>query len=409
MVDTNLLDRCEPSKNISVNQTQPLGEILNQRIWVDKRYLSIAVVVLNLTTKSKTFHTNLFLIKMNFPYKDKIFTVLALNPIRYAHDAWKNLENDNSNIVIVKSSAGNRDQFIEEIKSDKFSKVDAIAHTFQCVKETGLFDEEIIDLLATHTQTRCIAHCGAGYDQIDVNACKKYNIEVSNVPDKVSNATADTNLFLILCATRNFQIGHDNIMKGKWEEDDMAGGTPIGYSIQGKVVGILGMGGIGKTVRNRLSGFGLKKIVYYNRSRLPLEEEDGCEYCSTIEQLCAESDVISINIPLNAATRHIINSELISKMKDGVVIVNTSRGPVVDESAIKDGLKSGKIFSYGADVWENEPFVDKEILSLPNVVSLPHMGAATFETIKSMEELVVANIYEYYKTGHVLNLVPELR
>ncbi|TID24768.1 hypothetical protein CANINC_002992 [Pichia inconspicua] len=346
---------------------------------------------------------------MTFTHQDKNFTILVLEPIRYAHDAWKNLENNNPNICIVKSAAKNRSEFIDEIKGNKFSNVDAISHTFQCVKETGLFDREIIDLLATHTKTRCIAHCGAGYDQIDVQACKEFNIEVSNVPNKVSNATADTNVFLILSATRNFQIGHDNMMKGKWEENDMAGGTPIGHSIQGKTVGILGMGGIGKTVRDRLSGFGLKKIIYYNRSRLSSEEERNCEYCSSIEQLCAESDIISINIPLNANTKHIINKELVEKMKDGVVIVNTSRGPVVDESAIKDGLKSGKIFSYGADVWENEPFVDKEILAMPNVVSLPHMGAATLETIKSMEELVVENIHEYYKTGHVLNLVPELQ
>lgn len=346
---------------------------------------------------------------MTSPYICKTYTVLYLEPIRYAQDAWERLKNENENVIIMQSSATNRSEFIKEIVGNKFKEVDAISHTYQCVKETGLFDKELIELLAKHTKTRCIAHCGAGYDQIDVHACKKYNIEVSNIPDKVSNATADTNVFLILCTTRNFQLGHQNMAKGKWEENDMAAGTPIGHSIQGKVVGILGMGGIGKTVRDRLMGFGLKKIVYYNRSRLSHEEEKGCEYCPTIEELCSHSDVISINIPLNAATRHIVNKELIAKMKDGVVIVNTARGPVVDESAIKEGLKSGKIFSYGADVWENEPFVDREIISMTNVVSLPHMGAATLETIKSMEELVVDNILEYYKTGHVLNLVPELR
>jgi gluconate 2-dehydrogenase len=346
---------------------------------------------------------------MSFAETGKLYKILRFQPIRYGQEYWDNLGNYNENISYTESDAKNRDEFLEEIKSGKFNDVNFIAHTFQSVKETGIFDRELLGLLNKFTKVKGIAHCGAGYDQIDTNACKEFGIQLSNVPDKVSAATADTNIFLILCTTRNFQIGHDNLMKGEWMKHMTGAGTPIGHSIQDKVVGILGMGAIGRAVRDRLSGFGLKKIVYYNRKRLSPEEEKGCEFCDSIDEFLAQSDVISINMPLNSHTHHFINRELVSKMKDGVVIVNTARGPIVDEAAIKEGIKSGKIFGYGADVFENEPNIDMEFVSMPKVVSTPHLGAGTYETVKAMEEVVVQNVESFYKTGKVLNMVPELQ
>lgn len=345
---------------------------------------------------------------MSFAETKKPFTVLRFQPIRYGQEAWANLA-QLENVSVVESSANKREEFIEELKSGKFQDVNFIARTFQSVEKTGRYDREMLELFVSHTQVKGIAHCGAGYDQVDAKVCGELNIQLSNVPDRVSAATADTNVFLILATTRYFQLGHENLMKGKWGQDINAAGTPIGHSIQDKVIGILGMGGIGRTVRDRLQGFGLKKVVYYNRSRLSPEDEKDSEYCESIEDLVKQSDVISINIPLNEHTRHIINQDLIAKMKDDVVIVNTARGPVVDEAAIKDGLRSGKIFGYGSDVFENEPLVDMELAAMPNVVSLPHMGAATVETIKSMEELVVANVESFYRDGKVLTLVPDLQ
>lgn len=336
------------------------------------------------------------------------FTVLRFGPIRFGMDAWDKFESD-PNVEIVKSTAENRKEFIKELESGKFKDVDFIARTFHSVELTGRYDMELLKIFQKTTNLKGIAHCGAGYDQVDALACKELKIQLSHVPDKVSAATADTNLYLILATMRNFQIGHENLIKGKWEQDISAAGTPIGYSLQDKVVGILGMGAIGRTVRERLSGFGVKKIIYYNRSRLSPELEQDSEYCSTIEELAEKADVISINIPLNEHTKHIINSDLIDKMKNGVVVINTARGPVVDEQAIKEGLKKGKIYSYGSDVFENEPKIDMELVNMPNVVSLPHMGAATLETVKSMEEVVVANAVSFYKTGKVLNLVAELQ
>ena len=337
-----------------------------------------------------------------------VFTVLRFQPIRFAEEEWNEFCKSDD-IQLVEPTFTKREEFIQELKDGKFKDVDFIARTFQSASISGNFDKEIVTLLNEYTNVKGIAHCGAGYDQIDAKSCSEFNIEVSNVPDKVSASTADTNLFLILATMRNFQLGHNNLMNGKWENDVNCASTPLGHSIQNKIVGILGMGGIGCTVRDRLSGFGLKKVVYYNRSRLSPELEKDSEYCSTIEELIKESDVISINLPLNKETFHIVNEELIDKMKTGVTIVNTARGPVVDEKAIKKGILSGKIYGYGSDVFENEPFIDKEFVSMEQVTSLPHMGAATSETIKSMEVHVLDNVKSYYENGRVLTPVWECR
>lgn len=346
---------------------------------------------------------------MSLAETNKPYTILRVGIIQYAMSVWDKFEKENDNVKIVETSCTERAEFIAELKSGKFKDVDFIARTYHSVSQTGRFDRELLEILLANTQLKGIAHCGAGYDQVDAIACKDLNIQLSNVPDKVNDATADTNVFLILATIRNFQQGHNNLIDGKWPIIPKAAGTDMGHSLQDKVVGILGMGGIGRTIRDRLEGFGLKKIIYYNRSRLSPELEKGCEYYATIEEFVKKCDVISINIPLNSNTYHTINKELISQMKDGVVLVNTARGPVVDESAIKEGLKSGKIYGYGSDVFENEPNVDMELVNLPNVVSLPHMGTSTIETLFSMEELVVDNVEAFYKTGHVITLVPELK
>ncbi|KAG0673412.1 hypothetical protein C6P40_005218 [Pichia californica] len=346
---------------------------------------------------------------MTFADSKELFTVLRFQPVRHNLDSWEEFEQSADNIKVIETEAKNRDEFITQLKNGDFKNVDYIARTFQSVKQTGRFDKELLELIKKYTNVKAISHCGSGYDQVDAVACRELELQLSNVPGKVNDATADTNVFLILATLRNYQQGHNNLMAGKWPTAIQAAGTPNGHCIQDKVIGILGMGGIGQTIRDRLAGFGVKKIVYYNRSKLSPELEKGCEYCSTMEELVEKSDVISINIPLNANTHHSINKELISKMKDGVVLVNTARGPVVDESAIKEGLKSGKIFGYGSDVFENEPNVDMDFVSLPNVTSLPHMGTHTVETIKSMENLVLDNVRTFYKTGKVLTPVAELK
>lgn len=345
---------------------------------------------------------------MTFAESADPFTVLRFQPIRYGQEYWDQLTSNYKNVFVVESKASNRAEFIKELLNGDYANVNYIARTFQSVVQTGNYDFELLKLIVENTKVKGISHCGAGYDQVDAKACGHFKIQLSNIPDKVAPATADTNIFLMLATSRNFQIGHNNLLSGHWKSDINGAGTPIGISIQDKVVGILGMGGIGRTVRDRLSGFNVEKVIYYNRKRLSPELEKDSEYVSNIVDLIKQSDVISINIPLNEHTHHIINEEMISHMKQNVIIINTARGPIVDESAIKQGIKSGKIFGYGTDVFENEPDVDLELVQMDKVVSIPHLGAATYETVKSMEKMIVDNVENYYKTGKVLTLVPDL-
>lgn len=336
----------------------------------------------------------------------RALSVLRLAPTRFAMGAWKKAE-EKHGFDVVESDAKDRAEFIAQLKQGKFQHVEVITRTFESVNQTGMMDKELLDLIKENTSVRAICHNGAGYDQVDAVHCGEVGIQLSNVPALVDNATADTAVYLLLGAMRNFQISQEGIAAGRWTKQKCAG-TPIGHDPAGKVLGILGMGGIGRTIRDRLAPFGFSKVVYHNRRRLAPELEKGSEYCASADELYAQADVISISVPLNAATKHCINKESLARMKDGVVIVNTARGPVVDEAALKEALKSGKVAAFGSDVWENEPNVDLDLVRMSNVVALPHMGTHTVETMLAMEEYVVENVETFAETGKVLSMVPEL-
>lgn len=162
-------------------------------------------------------------------------------------------------------------------------------------------------------------------------------------------------------------------LAGKWR-----GNFSLGHDPKNKVLGILGMGGIGSAVAHRAKAFGMK-IQYHNRHQLPAQEEEGAKYVS-FEELLKTSDVLSLNLSLNASTRHIIAKPQFDAMKDGVIIINTARGPLIDEAALVDALKSGKVWTAGLDVFEEEPKIHPGLLEADNVVLLPHIGTGTFET-----------------------------
>lgn len=333
-------------------------------------------------------------------------TVLRLGKVAYANDAWTKLSKV-ANVVTIPDST-TREDFLKSLKDPKSDiyKTNIITRTFASVKQTGRFDEEIAQSLPKSVVAVC--HLGAGYDQIDTQYFKDRKIQVTNVPEKVNDATADTHVFLLLGALRNFEYGHRNLVAGKWPSVGAAGGAPVGNDPEGKVVGVLGMGGIGRTVVKRLQPFGFSKFIYHNRRRVDPELENGCEYVS-FDELLAQSDIISVNIPLNKNTRHILDAQAFKKMKDGVVIVNTARGAVIDEAAMIEALKSGKVRSAGLDVFEEEPKVPQELLDMPQVIGLPHMGTNSYETIKHMEEFIVENVEAVIKTGKGLSIVPELQ
>lgn len=264
---------------------------------------------------------------------------------------------------------------------------------------TGPFDKELVTALPK--SVKYITHNGAGYDNIDVSACTERNIAISSTPIAVNDATADTALFLLLGALRRVTVPFQGVRKGDWRGK----GFQLGHDPNKKVLGILGMGGIGQAVATRARAFGMS-IQYHNRRRLPAEEEQGAKYVS-FEDLMKTSDVLSLNLALNPSTRHIIAKPQFDMMKDGVVIVNTARGPIIDEAALVDALDSGKVFSAGLDVFEEEPKIHPGLMENENVVLLPHIGTATWETQKDMELLVLDNLSSALKEGKLLTQVPE--
>ncbi|KAJ5809829.1 glyoxylate reductase [Penicillium pulvis] len=323
--------------------------------------------------------------------------ILLLGDIDHAHKTWDALSDVGE---LVKTRASNRTEFLQECREGRYDGVVAIYRTFHSISITGLIDEELVNALPS--SLKYMAHCGAGYDMIDVHACTARNppIRVSNVPTAVDDATADVNIFLILGALRNFNGGMHSLREGKF-----IGQTPVGHDPRGKVLGILGMGGIGRNLKKKAEAFGMK-VIYHNRRQLSEELSGGAQYV-TFDELLATSDVLSLNLPLNKNTRHIISKAEFAKMKDGVVVVNTARGAVMDEAALVEALDSGKVFSAGLDVFEEEPKIHPGLMNNHNVILVPHMGTWTVETMTSMEVWAIENIRQALETGKLKSPVPE--
>ncbi|KAK4198346.1 putative 2-hydroxyacid dehydrogenase [Triangularia verruculosa] len=325
--------------------------------------------------------------------------VLLLGEIEHAQSSWDDI-GDIAEVLTPKST--NRADFIHEASTGAFDGCVAAYRTFDSFEVTGKVDAELLQALPD--SLRFICHNGAGYDQVDVQACTARNIRVSNTPTAVDDATADMAIFLLLGALRNVAVGMASLRAGDWRGKTL---PALGHDPQGKVLGILGMGGIGRNMAKKALAFGMK-IRYHNRTRLDpdAEEEIGAEYVD-FDALLAESDVLSLNLPLNPKTRHIISRDEFSKMKPGIIIVNTARGAVIDEAALVEALDSGHVCSAGLDVYENEPEVHPGLLANPRVLLVPHMGTFTVETETKMEEWAISNVRMAVERGCLRSIVPE--
>ncbi|KAF4344952.1 d-3-phosphoglycerate dehydrogenase [Fusarium beomiforme] len=323
--------------------------------------------------------------------------VLFLGSTKQAHEEFASL----CEIVEpIYPKSTERSAFIEETQSGAFDGIKAIYRTNKSVSITGLFDAELLDVLPKSLKFIC--HNGAGYDQIHVSECTSRGIRVSNTPTAVDDATADTTIFLLIGALRNLTSSIFTLRDGTWRGDPP---PSLGHDPQGKVLGILGMGGIGRNVARKARAFGMT-VRYHNRSRLLPELEAGAEYVD-FETLLEESDVLSLNLPLNAKTRHIIAKPQFDIMKRGIVIVNTARGAVMDEAALVDALESGQVSSAGLDVFENEPEVHPGLLKNKNVLLVPHMGTWTVETERLMEAWAMDNVRLAVIEGKLKSIVSE--
>jgi len=245
---------------------------------------------------------------------------------------------------------------------------------------------------------RLIANYGAGVDHIDVATARQRGILVSNTPGVLTDDTADMTMALILAVTRRIPEGLAVMQKGDWQ--GWAPTALLGGRVGGRRLGILGMGRIGQAVARRASAFGMQ-IHYHNRKRLRPEIEEAFEatYWDSLDQMVARMDVISINCPSTPSTFHLMNARRLKLLKPSAVIVNTSRGEVIDENALTRMLRAGEIAGAGLDVYEHGTDINPRLRELKNVVLLPHMGSATLEGRIEMGEKVIINI-KTFEDGH---------
>ncbi len=293
-------------------------------------------------------------------------------------------------------------------------------------KEEFLTKEEMIDIVkdkdAVITQLRdpidkefidagknlkIIANYAVGYNNIDVKYATKKGIYVTHTPGVLTEATADLTWALILSTVRRIVEADKFTREGKF-----VGWKPsllLGSDLYGKTLGIVGMGRIGQAVARRAMGFGMN-IIYYNRHRLPEEVEKryNARYVE-LDEIFKTADVISLHTPATPETYHMVDERRLSLMKPTAYIINTARGTVIDEKALLEALRTGKIRGAGLDVYENEPKLTQGLSELKNVVLLPHIGSATVETREAMSVMVCENVDAALSGKTPPNLVPEQR
>ncbi len=265
-------------------------------------------------------------------------------------------------------------------------------------------DQELIEQ-APHL--KIIANYAVGYNNIDTDWATYKDIAILNTPDVLTDATADLAMALLLAAARRLPEGEKLIRRGEWQ-----GWAPkllLGLQVTGKRLGIIGLGRIGQAFAKRAKAFSMT-ITYHNRQRVPagIERELGAQWLP-LEELLSTSDIISLHCPLTPETHHLINAKTLSLMKKGTLLINTARGPIIDENALVEALQSEHLLAAGLDVYEKEPEIHPELLKLDNVVLAPHLGTSTTETRLKMVDLLIKGIDEILGFRYPTNLInPEI-
>ena len=251
---------------------------------------------------------------------------------------------------------------------------------------TDTIDDEI---LAANSNLKVVANFAVGFNNIDVEAATRRRIPVTNTPGVLTDTTADMAFALLMDAARRVAEGDRFVRTKAWQ-----GWGPLqflGADVTGATLGLIGLGRIGRAMIPRAGGFQMR-VLYWNRTRLPAEEEErlGVRY-SDMDEVLGESDFVSVHVALNEETRHLIGKRELSLMKSTSCIVNTARGPVIDEKALVEALKTGVIASAGLDVYEEEPVLEPELYTMPNAVLAPHLGSGTIGTRTKMGNMAAEN------------------
>jgi glyoxylate reductase len=254
---------------------------------------------------------------------------------------------------------------------------------------TDRVDDEFLD--AAGPQLTIVANYAVGFDNIDVGACTRHGVLATNTPEVLTETTADTAFALMMAAARRIAEG-DRFLRSRtaWIWDPL---MMLGQDVHHKTLGVVGFGRIGQALARRARGFAMR-IIYHDAYRPPaqVEREFEAEY-RDLEDLLRQADFVSLHTNLTPQTRHLINAERLAIMKPTAVLVNTSRGPVIDEEALVRALEEGQIFAAGLDVFEHEPSVHPGLLACENAVLIPHLGSATVETRLAMANLAVDNLF----------------
>ena len=307
-------------------------------------------------------------------------------------------------ILITRKLMKSSEEYASKIFDIKLNKEDKLLTKDELIRKssdcdgilsaiTEKLDADVISKLSD--KVKIISNFAVGFGNIDFDAAKKRNIIVTNTPDVLTDATAEIAMLVLLCAARRAKEGIEWVNKKNWKWSST---FLMGSELSESRLGILGMGRVGRAVADRARAFGMK-IHYYNRSRLNKNLEKNAVYHKSIESLLSVSDFFSINCPSTKETKHIINNKTIKCFPNGAVVSNSARGDMIDDDAMVDALKNGKIFSLGLDVYNGEPDIHPDYLTLPNVFVLPHLGSATKKTRTAMADLAINNIDEFFKTG----------
>lgn len=265
-----------------------------------------------------------------------------------------------------------RDELIERVRGKQ---------ALMCLL-TDRIDREVLD---AGSELKIVANIAVGYNNVDIEACRARGIVVTNTPDVLTNACADFTWALILGITRRLGEGERELRRGDWK--GWALDHLLGMELRGKQLGIIGPGRIGRAVAEKAPAFGMSAVY---SSRRPIDMP-GAVHMS-LDRLLATSDVVSLHCPLTPETRHLIDKKALTKMKRSAYLINTSRGPVVDEEALAWALKERLIAGAALDVYEEEPKVHPGLLALENVMLIPHLASATTETRTAMADLAASNV-----------------
>lgn len=268
---------------------------------------------------------------------------------------------------------------------------------------TVLTDRIDAGLLKRCPQLRAVCNIAVGYNNIDLDACRAAGVMATNTPGVLDDATADFTWALILATARRLTEAEAWLRAGQWQGWKLK--QFLGMDVRGATLGIIGMGRIGQAVAQRARGFDMK-ILYFSRHRVAQDIERACNASyATLDEVLTRSDIVTIHTPYSSATHHLIGARELARMKSSAILIHAARGGVVDDAALIDALRSGRIAAAGLDVFENEPRINPEFLKLKNVVLAPHIASATTRTRHRMAMLAAENLVAALTTGKPPNLL----